>query len=186
MSAKCVFKSCQASAGVGKVLRSGNGGNFEMAKLNEMLGGEFGASPVVDDHGIDIFQARLTIKVDQYSAGFLEGPQEIQIRSGRAIDDAGHFPLEQKLESGFFFGAIFVGVADQDGVAVGPGFVFDRFDDSGKEKISDIGDDDADGSGLLGTQRASGSIGRVAMAVDGGEDALASWWSNIFGPAESS
>ena len=67
-----------------------------------------------------------------------------------------------------------------------PGFVFDRFDDRGKEKISDIGDDDADGSGLLGTQRASRSVGRVAMAMDSGEDALASGWSNIFRPAESS
>ena len=77
------------------------------------------ASPVIDDNGIDILQARLTIKVDQDCTGFLEGAQKIQIRSGRAIDDAGHFPVEQKLESGFFFGAIFVGVADQDGVTVG-------------------------------------------------------------------
>ena len=157
-----------------------------MAKLNEMLGGEFGASPVIDDNGIDIRQARFTIKVDQYRTGFLEGAQEIQIRSGRAIDDAGHFSVEQKLERGFFFGAIFVGVADQDGVPVGSGFVFDRFDDGGKEEISDIGDNDANGSGLLGTQRTPCPIGRVPMAMDGGEDALAGWRGNIFRPAESS
>jgi hypothetical protein len=159
---------------------------LEVTKLNEMLGGKFGAQPVIDDNGIDILQARLTIKVDQYCTGFLECAQEIQIRSGRAINDARDFPVEQKLESGLLLGAIFVGVADQDGVPVGSGFVFDRFDDSGKEKISDIGDNDADGSGLLGTQRSSCSVGCVAMAMDGSEDPLASGWSDIFRAAERS
>jgi hypothetical protein len=183
---KCVFESGEASSSVGEVLWSGNGGKIQMTELNEVLSGEFGASSVVNDHGIDIFQPGLAVKVDQDSTRFLEGAQEIQIRSRRAIDDAGDFPLEQKLESRFFLGAIFVGVADQDGVPIISGFVFDRFDHCGKEKISDIGDHNADGSGLLGPQRASGAIGDVAMAVDGGEDALASWGSHIVGPAERS
>ena len=185
VTAQRIFKADQASARVGKVRRSCNGGNFDVTKLKEMLGGEFGASFVVDDYGIDILQARFTIKIDQYCAGFMESAQEIQIRSGRAVDDARNFPVEEKLESGFLFGAIFVGIADEDGVTVGSGFVFNRFDDSGKEEISDIGDDDADGSGLLGTQRAPRPVGRVAMAVDGGEDALPGGLSNIFRPAES-
>ena len=168
------------------MLWSRDGRNFAMAKLNEMLRGELGASSVIDDDGIDILQTRLTIKINQYCAGSLECAQEIQVRSDRAIDDAGYSSVEQELESGFLFGAIFVGVTDQDGVPVGSGFVFDCFDDGGKEKISDIGDDDAECSGLLGAQRAPCSIRRIAIAMDGGEDALASWWSDIFGPAERS
>ena len=157
-----------------------------MSKLNEMLRREFGPLPVIDDDRIDILQARLPIQVDQDRAGFLECAQEIQIRSGRAIDDAGHFSVQQKLESGFLFGAVFVGVANQDGVPVGPGFVFNRFDHGCEEKIPDIGNDDADGSGLLGAQRAARSVWRVAMAMDGGEDTLAGGRSNIFRPTQSS
>ena len=183
--AQCILKPGQASSRVGKMLRSCDRGYFEVTKLNEMLGGEFGAAPVVDDNRIDIVQARLAIEVDQYCAGFLESAQEIQIRSGRAIDDAGNFSIQEQLESGFLFGAIFVGVADEDGVSVGSGLVLDRFDDSGKEEISDIGNDDADGSGLLGAQRARRPVGGVTMAMDGGEDTLAGQGSNIFRATES-
>ena len=57
VSAKRVFESGEAPSGVRKVWWSGNGGNVEMAQLNEMLSGELRASPVVNDHRIDIFQA---------------------------------------------------------------------------------------------------------------------------------
>jgi ribose transport system ATP-binding protein len=90
------------------------------------------------------------------------------------------------LESGFLFGAIFVGIANQDGVPIGSGFVFDRFDDRGKEKISDIGNNDANGSGLVSAQGTSGAIGCVSMTMDGGQDALTGGRSNIFGAVESS
>jgi hypothetical protein len=145
-----------------------------------------GASLVIDDNRVHIRKARLTIKVDQDGTGFLERAQEIRIRSGRTIDDAGHFPVEQKSESGFLFGAIFVGIADQDSVPVGPGFVFDRFDDGSAEKIPDIGDDDANRSGLLGSERTSGPIRCVTMSMDNGKDPLACAWSNVFWSAESS
>ena len=168
------------------MLRSCNSGNFKMPELEEMLGGELGASLVIDDNRVHIGQPRLTIKVDQDRTGFLEGAQEIKIRAGRTIDDAGHFLVEQKPESGFLFGAIFVGVADQEGVTVGPGFVFDRFDDGCTEKIPDIGDDDANGSGLLGSEGTSGSIRGITTSMNDGKDPLACAWSDVFRSAESS
>ena len=90
------------------------------------------------------------------------------------------------LASGFLFGAIFVGVADQEGVTVGPGFVFDRFDDGCTEKIPDIGDDDANGSGLLGSEGTSGSIRGITTSMNDGKDPLACAWSDVFRSAESS
>ena len=116
----------------------------------------------------------------------LERTQEIQVRSGRAIDYPGDLPVEQKTESGFLFGAIFVRIADQESVTVSPGFVFDRLDESGTKKIPDIGNNDANGSGLLGTKGTPRSIGRVAVAMDDGQDTLASERSNIFRSAEGS
>jgi hypothetical protein len=157
-----------------------------MAKLHEMLGGEFGAAPIVDHDGINISQTRLTIQVDQYGAGLLEGAEEFQVGSSRAINDAGHFPVEKKLECSFLFRSIFVGIADQDGIAVGSRFVFDRFNDGGAEEVPDIGDNDADGSGLLGTQGTPGPVRRITMAMDGCQNPLAGRRSNIFRPAKSS
>src|ERR1700688_4774964 len=150
------------------------------ARRPRALGRCCGAAPVVDDHGIDIRQTRLPIKVHQDGAALLKCAQEIQVRPGRAIDNTGNFPTEQKPKSRFFFGAIFVCIADQEGVTVGPGFVFDSLDESGKEKISDIGDNDADGSGLLSAKGTPRSIGCIVVAMDDGQDALASEWSNIF------
>ena len=134
------------------MLRSRDRGYLVMAKLDEMLGSEFGAAPIVDHDGINISQTRLTIQVDQYGAGLLEGAEEFQVRSSGTVNNAGHFPVEKKLECRFLFRSIFVGIADQDGIAVGSRFVFDRFNDGGAEEVSDIGDNNADGSGLLGTQ----------------------------------
>jgi hypothetical protein len=85
---------------------------FAMTKINEMLRGEFGAAPVVYDNCIDIVQARFAIEVDQHRPGFLKRAEKIQIRSCRAIDDAGYFSIQEQPESGFLFGAIFIGVAD--------------------------------------------------------------------------
>jgi len=78
---RSVSSNPAAVRGRWRVLRPGYGGNFEMAKLNEMLGGQLGAAPVVDDHGIHIQQARFAIQIDQQSPGFLERAQEIQVRS---------------------------------------------------------------------------------------------------------
>ena len=94
VTAKRLFKSCKASPGVGEVVRPRNGGNFAVAKLDEMLGGKLGASAVIDDNGIYVHQARLSIQVDQDRPGFLECAQEIQVRSGGAIDDPGHLPAQ--------------------------------------------------------------------------------------------
>ena len=61
----------------------------------------------------------------------------------------------------------------------------DGFDDGGKERVSDIRNDDADRSGLLGAQRSRGPVWGVTMAMDGGEDTLAGQGSNIFRATES-
>ena len=117
-----------------------------------MLGSEFGAAPIVDHDSINISQTRLAIQVDQYGAGLLEGAEEFQVGSSGTVNNAGHFSVEKQLESRFLFRSIFVSIADQHGIAVGSRFVFDRFNDGGAEEVPDIGDNNADGSGLLGTQ----------------------------------
>ncbi len=54
-----------------------------------------------------------------------------------------------------------------------------------KKEIPDIGNDDADGSGLLRAQRARRPVRGVTMAMNGGEDTLAGQGSNIFRATES-
>jgi hypothetical protein len=64
VTAERIIETGKASPRVGEVLRSCDGGNFAMTKPDQVLGGEFGAQPVVDDNCIDILQPRLTIKID--------------------------------------------------------------------------------------------------------------------------
>ena len=46
------------------------------------------------------------------------------------------------------------------------------------------GNDNADGSGLLGAQRSRGPVWGIMMAMDGGEDTLTGQGSNVFGATE--
>jgi hypothetical protein len=157
-----------------------------MPETDKMPGGKLGPFSVFDHDRVDILQSRLAIEIDEDRARFLKSSKKFQIRACGAIDNTRDFPVEQKLEGGFLFDAVFVGIADQERVPVRSRFVFDRFDDVCEKKVSDIRHDHADGPGLSGAQGAACTIWPVAVAVDGGENTLASWYSDIFRPAQSS
>ncbi|CAD5924080.1 protein of unknown function [Streptomyces sp. KY75] len=64
-----------------------------------------------------------------------------------------------------------VGVADDDAVAERAGLLLDEAGQLGEVRIEYVTDDQAEGAGLRGAQRAGHGVGPVAEGVDGGEDA---------------
>src|SRR5271155_6032214 len=116
------------------MLRPGDCPDLAVPELDEMLCSELGPFAVIDHDRIDIPQSRLTIQVHKDRARSLKPTEKIQIGAGRAIDNGGYFSFQQKLESSFLLGAVFIGIANQEGVPVCPGFVFNCLDDIREEK----------------------------------------------------
>jgi len=88
------------------------------------------------------------------------------------------------LEDSLLLRAIFVGVTDQDGVAVCSGDIVDRFDYGCEKVVPNIGDDHSDRPGLLGAKRTPGTVWSVSMTVDGGQHSLPGMGCDVAGAVE--
>lgn len=142
---KGVAKTIQSLSGIGKMFRSGNHGYSFMAQFQEMAGGEGSSLLVVENDGVDILKARLAIEIDQWDGFPEEDSQQVEVSARRAVNNSGNLTFNKQFQSHFFVPDIFIGVTDQDGVSIGSGDILNRFNDCRRERVSDVGYDNADG-----------------------------------------
>jgi hypothetical protein len=65
-----------------------------MSQFYQMAGCESGAQLVIENDGIDVFKARLAIEIDQGNGLLEKDSQQIEIGSGRTMDDAGNLAFD--------------------------------------------------------------------------------------------
>jgi len=157
-----------------------------MAKRNQMLDRQRSAAQVIGGDHIDVFQAGFAVKIDDGGAALPDCPEQGHISTGRAIDKAGDLTIEKHRQRGFFLLRILIGVTDQDGIAVVSRDILNGFNKTGEKRITNIGDHYADGAGLLSSEPSGFAWLVFSVAMDSGQDSLASTGSNVIGPVKGS
>src|SRR3981081_3850206 len=155
--------------------------NSRVPQCSKMIGGKCCAEFIVEDDSIHSRKTGFAIEVKKDRPCFLESSEKRDVGAGRAIDDPGDFAFEEQLECDFFFGWIFASVADKHAVAICLGRIFDRLYGAGKAGVTDVGDDYADRSGLMGSQGTCRIGWFEFMFMDGGENTFAGLGRHIFG-----
>ena len=90
-----------------------------------MLDRQAAATEIIGGDHVGIFQPGFPVEIDNGRSALADSTKQFEITAGRAIDEAGHFPVQEHRERSLFFVRVFIGVANQDGVTIGSSDVLD-------------------------------------------------------------
>ena len=142
--------------------RAADEGDPPVPALEQVLGGEPAAEDVVDGDRALVGGRRPAVDEDDGHAAVAQRRQGGGEHGGRRDEDALDALLGEHVEVGGLLGLPVVGVAEDDGQALGVGRLLDAAGHVGEERVGDVEDDQADGPAAR--RRAAGGPTRCARS----------------------
>src|SRR6516162_4160019 len=96
------------------------------------------AQLIVQYDGINVWESRLAIQIDEWNRFLMKCLQQTGISARRTTNYSRNLAFDEQAQGYLFISLVLVGVANQHGVAVGPGDIFRGFNDRGEERIANI------------------------------------------------
>ena len=141
-------------------------------QVHQVLHGVCGAFAVGHRHDVHVWQVHRSVEDDQRHARLEELAEAALIVLRRNRQQPGHALGAKRIQIHALPVGRPVGVGQQQRVAELGHLIVDAPDDGGEEQVLDVGDQDAYGGALPGTQVPGGSVGLVIQLVRRTADAL--------------
>ena len=152
--------------------RSGQHGDSLVSKGDQVAGECTRPGERVTDYTVNIPAGDLPVDDYRWRISGAQQRQVVAVGTKRGNHHAIDALADHHVEITKLFGGVFVGVAEEDGVAVTLCGIFDTAGDRGPERVLDIRQNQCEGVGSFGAQTLGDAAGHIAQFFDGPLDAL--------------